>query len=128
MTNKVIELFAKSFLTIIFLIGFVFAAQAQKEKAENYSRIRIYATEKQMKAMQDKGYIYVLGVNRNPDFVDAEVAQKNVETIKNLGYQVEVIVEDMTTHHVANANLEKAARGGKIKKATPKVATLEKKK
>lgn len=128
MTNKVMALFSKSFLTVVFVMGIVFATQAQKTAPEKYSRIRIYATEKQMKSMQDKGYIYVLGVNRNPDFVDAEVPQKNVESIKNLGYHIEVIVEDMTTHHVAQANLEKAAKGGKVKKAAPKTTPVVNKK
>lgn len=116
--NKLI----KALLAILFVVNMAFTANAQKNGPEKYSRIRIYATEKEMKTLNDKGLIYITGVNRNPDFIDAEVAQKNVEVIKGMGHQLEVIVEDMTTHHIAQANLEKAAKGKKLKKAPVKGA------
>ena len=104
-------------LTLLIGIFFTLSFSANAQKAEDkISRIRIFATDKEIKQIQSKGLIHVIGVNSNPDFVDAEVLQKNIEPIKKMGLEVEMIVEDMTTHHTARANLEKAAKGKKVKK------------
>ena len=108
----------KAILSIVFISSFMLSANAQTTTPEKYSRVRIFATEKEMNVLNEKCLIYITGVNRNPDFVDAEVTQTNVEKIKKMGHQVEVIVEDMTVYHVAQANLEKAAKGKKVKKAS----------
>ena len=104
-------------ITLLIGVFFAFSFVANAQKAEDkFSRIRIFATDKQIKQIQAKGLIQVIGVNSNPDFVDAEVLQKNIESIKKMGLEVEMIVEDMTTHYTAQANLEKAAKGKKVKK------------
>ncbi len=113
--NKHIQ---STFTALVFGILFTlcFSVNAQNAEVDKISRIRIFATDKQIKQIQAKGLIHVIGVNSNPDFVDAEVLQKNIEPIKKMGLEVEMIVEDMATHHTAQANLEKAAKGKKVKK------------
>ncbi|TAH26895.1 MAG: hypothetical protein EAZ07_03195 [Cytophagales bacterium] len=117
MIKQFLLYFPLRFIFVLFLYTTVSSfSLAQKPPTEVYSLVRIYSNDKQFKAIQAKGLIYVLGVNRNPDFVDAEVLRSNIEDIKKMCDQLEVIIEDMTTHHEARANLEKAAMGKKIKK------------
>jgi hypothetical protein len=94
--------------------------QAQQTPSTVYSLIRIYATTAEVKTIQDKGLIYVLGINSNHEFVDAEVQRENIPAIKKMVKSVDVIIDDLTTHHEAKANLIKSAKGKKPNKKTSK--------
>lgn len=100
-----------------------FGANAQMKEMDKISRIRIFATDKQITHIQSQGLIHLIGVNRNHEFVDAEVLQKNIDPIKKMGLKVEIIVDDMSSHHHAQASLEKAAKGKKVKKQVASVPT-----
>lgn len=112
-----------SFLISLLIMLISFGAYAQKKEVDKISRIRIFATDKQISHLQSQGLIHVIGVNSNPDFVDVEVLQKNIAPIKKMGMQIEMIVDDMSAHHTAQASLEKAAKGKKVKKPEAGVPT-----
>lgn len=106
------------FITVIMLALLVSPkdVQAQKTPPTVYSLIRIYANIDEVKAIQDKGLIYVLGINSNHEFVDAEVQKQNIPTIQKMVKSLDIIIDDLTTHHEATANLVRSAKGKKTAK------------
>jgi hypothetical protein len=125
MNNNKQSIISNQFLNRLVILLFIYtvctiqAALAQSQStAPKFSRVRIFCNDKQIKNLEDKGIVTNVGVNKNGEFVDADTEQKNIESIKKLGYNLEIIVEDMTEYYVAQANLERVAKGKKTKKSS----------
>jgi hypothetical protein len=93
-------------LTVILTLSTQIYAQQQ------YSKIRIYGTSSDFKFLAEQGVGIDHGTYKNNTYFQSDFSQTDIATIRSFGYEVDVLIEDVTKYYqdqnLKTKNSEKA--------------------
>jgi hypothetical protein len=101
------------FIVILLLFNCLFVIN-NFTSAQNYSRVKIYTTQSGISELAENGIAVDFGTVFKGDYLIGEFSENEIQVIENLGYNYEVIIQDMSKYYRDRNNynytLEKSAK------------------
>ncbi len=86
----------KKLATIIAIVGFVCTSFAQ----QRYSRVKIFTNSEGLSQLASLGVAIDHGITKKNTFFISAFSQAEIETMKNNGFQYEILIEDLKAFYI----------------------------